>query len=480
MMFKKLLKLGLICFIGAVIIASCDTNNVMAKSFKKQKVKITSAVVNNNGAVTLKWKKVKGAKGYLVYVGSKKVKSLKKTNFTYTKTVRGKTYTFKVKAFTKKGKKKIYSKVAKKTVKVPVKTTPKTPSKPITQDYEDIRLPEDGIPETIYVGYNSNTKTLVFTHYDKDKYLNNCDVKYGDIYNKTFTNETLPWRNVAKDVLYVNISTQIKPKNTAYWFYGVGSENLLSLNISNIHTVNVVDMSYMFYECGMLEMRNLMLGDNFDTSNVRNMSHMFEECGKCSLKTLDLKNKFDTSNVVDTSYMFNECGQSLSQIDLGEKFNTSNVKNMSNMFSLVNGNKVSSIYLGKQFDTANVENMESMFQTCSNLIEIQLFDKFDTSNVKTMDWMFADCKNISKLILGSKFNTAKVESMTGMFNNCGEIASLDLSMFNTTKVKNMDYMFTNCKNLTQINYGNNFKSGSLTSSISMFDNCPANRPSWVI
>lgn len=68
------------------------------------------------------WKKVKGAEGYVVYGGKKKsklkkLKTLKAKKTKYTKKKVGKKYYFKVKAFTKVGKKKFYSKGSTKKVK---------------------------------------------------------------------------------------------------------------------------------------------------------------------------------------------------------------------------------------------------------------------------------------------------------------------------------------------------------------------------
>lgn len=57
-----------------------------------------SSVKNAKSGSTVAWKKVKGAKKYYVYSGSKKVATTTKLNYTYTKVASGKTYSYKVKA----------------------------------------------------------------------------------------------------------------------------------------------------------------------------------------------------------------------------------------------------------------------------------------------------------------------------------------------------------------------------------------------
>lgn len=79
-------------------------------------VKVTKAGVSNKKAV-LKWKKVSGASGYLIYRSTSKdgtykcVNSLssKKTKYTSKKLAKGKTYYYKIRAYRKVGGKRVYS-----------------------------------------------------------------------------------------------------------------------------------------------------------------------------------------------------------------------------------------------------------------------------------------------------------------------------------------------------------------------------------
>ena len=75
---------------------------VSKKSKSAKVVRLTKpvikSVVNTAKGAKVEWKKVKGAKKYYVYSGTTKVATTTKLNYTYTKAVSGKTYSFKVKA----------------------------------------------------------------------------------------------------------------------------------------------------------------------------------------------------------------------------------------------------------------------------------------------------------------------------------------------------------------------------------------------
>ena len=177
---------------------------------------------------------------------------------------------------------------------------------------------------------------------------------------------------------------------------------------------------------------------NLDTSNVINMSRMFEDSTITQIKGLD---KWDTSKVTDMSYMFLNTNNLLS-LDLS-KFNTSNVKFMNGMFEKAKSLKTLDL---SNFDTSKVEHMGTwnysyggMFQDCSSLTSINL-SSFNTSNVTTMGNMFKGCSSLTTLDL-SNFDTSKVEYMPNMFRECSSLTNLNISRFNTSNVKYMGSMF---------------------------------------
>ena len=200
---------------------------------------------------------------------------------------------------------------------------------------------------------------------------------------------------------------------------------------------------------------------NLDTSHVTNMSVMFAGCN--SLGNIVFGNNFYTSKVTNMSSMFNNCYE-LTNLDLSS-FNTSNVTNMSSMFS---GNRnLVTINFGQNFDTSKVTSMNSMFEACENLTELNV-SKFNTSNVINMSRMFINCRSLTKLDL-SNFDTSNVTNMSSMFAGCN-FTSLDLSNFDTNNVTTMNWMFSGASNLQTIYVGPNWSTDG-TDIYQMFNNC---------
>ena len=252
---------------------------------------------------------------------------------------------------------------------------------------------------------------------------------------------------------YIVVSTEASPVPIYASFNPVDS--LLTISTA-AKRMEIVDASYMFFNCSSLESLDL---SNFDTSNVTDMSSMFDDCH--SLSSLDLSN-FDTSNVTSMWGMFYYCS-SLSSLDLSS-FDTSNVTSMGDMFSFC---PLSSLDLSN-FDTSNVTDMASMFTGCYSLSSLDL-SSFDTSNVAGMNEMFYDCFSLSSLDLSS-FDTSNVTSMWGMFYGCSSLSSLDLSNFDTSSVTNMGDMFGGCSSLSSLDLSN-FDTSNVTDMNQMFERC---------
>ncbi len=234
--------------------------------------------------------------------------------------------------------------------------------------------------------------------------------------------------------------------------------NINSLNLSNINTSNVTNMSYMFYYCRSLASLDL---NGLDTSNVTDMSYMFDSC--IALTNLDLS-KFNTGNVTDMSYMFYFC-RLLTSLSLNG-FETNDVTNMNYMFYRCSA--LTSLDLSG-LDTSNVTYMSGMFNSCSALTSLDL-SGLDTSNVTNMDQMFAGCSALTSLDL-SGFDTSNVNSMESMFG-CSALTSLDLSGFNTDNVTNMRNMFSGCSSLTSLDLSS-FDTKNVTKMNYMFYRCSA-------
>ena len=116
---------------------------------------------------------------------------------------------------------------------------------------------------------------------------------------------------------------EIYPTDTSGWFSGM--EVLSTIDLTNLKTSNVTDMSRMFYDCRGLA--SLTLPSTFNTAKVVDMESMFSGVG-CS--SLDLRS-FDTGKVSNMSNMFMGCSK-LDYVDISS-FSTPMLTNMESMFS---------------------------------------------------------------------------------------------------------------------------------------------------
>ena len=249
--------------------------------------------------------------------------------------------------------------------------------------------------------------------------------------------ELAPWHDGEEEeghetaVKKVIFADKIQPKSTAYWFYECA--NLTEIvNIENLDTSRVTDMSDMFALCGSLKTLDV---HSFDTSNVTNMSGMFASCEK--LTVLDVSG-FNTANVTDMHFTFSDCW-ALTTLDVSK------------------------------FNTANVTNMRGMFAHCWALKALDV-SKFDTSNVTDMSRMFADCEALTVLDL-KNFITDNVTSMYYMFHNSFSLTALDISGFKTKNVADVRKMFWNCSKLITIYASREFVTSQVLGSDDMFSDC---------
>ena len=140
--------------------------------------------------------------------------------------------------------------------------------------------------------------------------------------------------------------------------------NLKSVDLANMYTDGVTDMSGMFAGCLSLESID---ASNFNTSNVTNMSGMFNGeggiLGKAKVKNINISS-FDTSNVTDMSDMFSGMAN-LTTLDVSN-FNTPKVTNMQSMFYDLRN--LTTLYASNNFTTSAVTNSDAMFRSSSKLV----------------------------------------------------------------------------------------------------------------
>lgn len=213
--------------------------------------------------------------------------------------------------------------------------------------------------------------------------------------------------------------------------YGGVFSSLASIDIRELDTSRVTDMSYMFMGCSNLDGLDVT---HFDTRNVTNMMGMFRDCS--ALYSLDVSS-FDTSNVEYMNDMFAGC-TCVGSLDVSN------------------------------FDTSNVIRMDDMFRDCSALTSLDL-SNFNTGKVTIMTWMFDGCKSLTSLNI-QYFDTSNVTDMSYMFMDCSALTTLNVSSFDTSNVTSMHYMFEQCIHLTSLNISN-FDISKVTDLDAMFERC---------
>uniref|UniRef100_UPI00384F928F BspA family leucine-rich repeat surface protein n=1 Tax=Limosilactobacillus antri TaxID=227943 RepID=UPI00384F928F len=240
-----------------------------------------------------------------------------------------------------------------------------------------------------------------------------------------------------------------------------------TINVANLNTGNVTDMSYMFNNDPQLT--QIIGVGGFDTHNVTNMNSMFgayhyntvnndEPLGLTyfgRLKELDLSN-WDTSKVTDMGFMFSG-QQSLTKIGQLANWQTSQVTDMGDMFEALAALPDDQL-TNLNWDTSKVENMWSMFYDMPLQKDLSFVNNWNTANVRNMSYMFAEDPNLTRLDL-SKWDVGKVGtdqpgqnySLAAMFADDRALTSVgDISHWNTANVHDTRYMFGNTASLSNL------------------------------
>ena len=127
--------------------------------------------------------------------------------------------------------------------------------------------------------------------------------------------------------------------------------DLCSINLSELDTTNVINMSYMFNGCSKLSTINL----NCNTINVTDMSNMFSGCS--TLTSVNLS-KCNLSNVTNMSSMFSNAS-SLIELHFASDLNE-NV-DATNMLSGISTYSEGTIYYDPSYDTTLLFNIFGYF-----------------------------------------------------------------------------------------------------------------------
>ena len=159
-------------------------------------------------------------------------------------------------------------------------------------------------------------------------------------------------------------------------------------------------------------------------------------------------------NIIDISYMFYNCDSLISLSDNNEiDLNASDLQiNINKMHRTFDGCRtLISLPDISKWNISNVMDMVGMFRDCYSLISLPDISKWNTSNVKNMKYMFSGCLSLTSLPDISKWNTSNANDIRGLFYECISLKSLpDLFNWNTSNVNNMRNMFYKCKSLSYL------------------------------
>ena len=242
-----------------------------------------------------------------------------------------------------------------------------------------------------------------FKYNNENEIMNKCEIEINGYKIKKFT-YSFKFSYPGKYIIHYRFKAKL---NKADYLFA-GCTKLLMLDLKNLYSKEITNMSCMFMQCSSLKDLNLL---NLDTQNVTDMSGMFYGCDK--LTNLDLSS-FNTQKVENMSLLFFGC-TSLENINLS------------------------------RFNTKNVKGMYCMFSGCTSLKNLNLLN-FYTKNVLNMTHMFSNCKSLKELNL-SNFYTNNVLYMNNMFNGCTSLIKLDISNFSVENITNIDDMFRGCISL---------------------------------
>ena len=269
-----------------------------------------------------------------------------------------------------------------------------------------------------------------------------------------------------------------------------GCINLRSIKFGHHCTINVTDMSSMFYNCKLLT--NIDTGGyaknqlDWNTDKVIDFSNMFCNCEMLTTLQLD---SFNTDAALTVSSMFMNCKR-LTSIRVGH-WNLSNAMDFSFMFAGCQELKYVDVerwtmadgcptrfmfyqceslqYIDCSKWTTQIVDFASMFENCRCLEFIDISNTkitttFDTTNMcydceslveaklppgvmknnTLMTRMFGNCKALSAV----EIVTPLSEDSREFYHNCETMKTITIGDNQLDNVKYMNDMFNGCKNLT--------------------------------
>ena len=387
----------------------------------------------------------------------------------------------------------------------------------------------------VYTAFDATTGTL--TYYCDEERLNRTDV-VTELYDP-YDYKTVRFKEYHNDVLEVVIDESMKKANLtsmANMFFGRGEydENSVYVryplaNLKEIEgldylvTINVTDMSGMFYGCESVRELDLL---NFNTVNVTDMSYMFSGCSR--LRVIHSNEAWSSNvNLTNSENMFNGCslliggnntmcdgindidktlarpdgvggydGYFTSAMQCYTVFDASTStltyyydneqslregtvelytpKKGHNLVRFVGyADQIKRVVFDLSMSDARLTSLANLFnggtESLSALNEIVGLRRINFCTVTDMFGMFRNCSALEELD-ATEISTSRVKNMSSMFYGCTSLKELDLTYFDVSKVKKMKSMFGNCTSLKTIRADKDWSAVNAESD-NMFLNC---------
>ena len=265
---------------------------------------------------------------------------------------------------------------------------------------------------------------------------------------------------------------------------------MLKLKLFN----NIINMSYMFYECDTL-LSFQYLSKSKISNNLKKEKANYLDKYDLFHSSVEEPN-LDYYKYYDKKDIYLGCDQELisqpSSIGLknddSDFFFQRNIKAINNaLLHFLNSNNINfsnkyiennaiKLTFNEQSDTKGIKSnhkkktdkilennilsssinliiidLSNIFNSCNSLISLLDMSKWNTSNVENMNFLFSGCNSLKSLPDISKWDTKKVRDMERMFSGCKSLISLpDISKWNTSNVTNMSGMLYDCNSFKSL------------------------------
>lgn len=242
---------------------------------------------------------------------------------------------------------------------------------------------------------------------------------------------------------------------------------------SKLRAINLIDASYMFENCELLEK---IEGWMWDVPKLETTEGMFNNCkiGSEDKVTGGLEKvniKFINANyLTNISKMFNNCSALIHNI--GEEFpitiynpegyfDTSKVEKMDGLFTncyQITGVSFERVVDEQDWDFSSLKSMSYMFSSCKSLVEVKFPDKANFSNVTNMSYMFSNCSKLKKvftngtgkevILYDPEKGTKNSLTLSRMFEKCEELDDIgSFALLDMSRVSDFSYLFYQAKKL---------------------------------